>query len=404
MTAAEAARALRITPSTLYAYVSRGYIRSESKPGSSSRERRYARGDVERLRQQTEERRDPAKATARALHWGMPILESSITLIADRTLYYRGYDVIALARTCSIEEVASLIWTGSFGEQFSGTSIPSVREHPTHIDLPFIARAQASLAAASAHDSRAFDRRPSGVASCGWRIVTLLGRLAANSRARSSTTIEDGLAREWHTGTRGADLLRAALILCADHELNVSAFAARCVASAGSTPYAVVVAGLSAIEGTRHGGASVRAEAMLDAIRKTPSIQRALRERLHRGESLDGFGHPLYHGGDPRATALLQLLAERYPRSPELAFVNDVAGAAASLTGEEANIDFALAALARVLRLPTGTPLTLFAVGRTIGWIGHALEQYATNQIIRPRAKYVGVGPRTATSSASADG
>src|SRR5262245_42899477 len=111
MTAAEAARALRVTPSTLYAYVSRGYIRSESKPGSS-RERRYARGDVERLRQQTEERRDPTKATARALHWGMPILESSITLIADRTLYYRGYDAVELSRTRSLEDVASLIWTG----------------------------------------------------------------------------------------------------------------------------------------------------------------------------------------------------------------------------------------------------------------------------------------------------
>ena len=77
----------------------------------------------------------------------------------------------------------------------------------------------------------------------------------------------------------------------------------------------------------------------------------------------------------------------------ELAFVLDVAEASASLTRERPNLDFSLAAVARVLRLPAGAPLTIFAIGRTIGWIGHAIEQYATAQLIRPRAKYVGAMP-----------
>jgi citrate synthase len=101
----------------------------------------------------------------------------------------------------------------------------------------------------------------------------------------------------------------------------------------------------------------------------------------------------LYRDGDPRAAALLDALRECYPKSRELAFVTDVAGAAAAATREHPNLDFALAAVARVLRLPPGSPLTLFAIGRTIGWIGHAIEQYATGQLIRPRAKYVGVPP-----------
>ena len=71
----------------------------------------------------------------------------------------------------------------------------------------------------------------------------------------------------------------------------------------------------------------------------------------------------------------------------------NVADAAASPLRERPNLDFGLAALARVLRLPAGSPLTLFAIGRTIGWIGHAIEQYATGQLIRPRAKYVGPVP-----------
>jgi citrate synthase len=75
--------------------------------------------------------------------------------------------------------------------------------------------------------------------------------------------------------------------------------------------------------------------------------------------------------------------------------VKAFAEAATSTTGEFPNVDFGLAAVARVLRLPPGSPLILFAIGRSVGWIGHAIEQYATGQLIRPRAKYVGVPPGT---------
>jgi len=35
----------------------------------------------------------------------------------------------------------------------------------------------------------------------------------------------------------------------------------------------------------------------------------------------------------------------------------------------------------------------MFLVGRSVGWIAHAIEQYATGARIRPRARYVGVLP-----------
>src|SRR6187200_1749985 len=111
MGAGDAARLLKVSRTTLYAYVSRGYVRSQPTPGPS-RDRRYSREDVERLRRRAEERREPDKAAARALQWGMPILESSIALIDGQRLYYRGHDAAVLARTRSLEEVAALIWTG----------------------------------------------------------------------------------------------------------------------------------------------------------------------------------------------------------------------------------------------------------------------------------------------------
>jgi citrate synthase len=57
-----------------------------------------------------------------------------------------------------------------------------------------------------------------------------------------------------------------------------------------------------------------------------------------------------------------------------------------------------------VLKLPPGSPLVLFAIARSVGWIGHAIEQYENGHLIRPRAKYVGVAPApdgVATSMAS---
>jgi citrate synthase len=392
MTAAEAASRLRVSRPTLYAYVSRGYIRSQAMPGSS-RARGYSRDDVERLRRRTEERRNPDQAAAHALQWGMPILESSITLIDGNRLFYRGHDAVTLATTRPVAEVASLIWTGQFHSVFAAPStLMPKSERRRSDDLPFLSRAQSVLAAASVHDPMAFDPRAQSAALCGWRIVHLLRRVATGPHS-SAPTIDRALGRAWGVGDRGVDLLRAALILCADHELNVSAFTARCVASAGSTPYAVVIAGLAALEGTKHGGASARMEVLLETLRHARDLRTALAERLRRGEPSAGFGHPLYPNGDPRAATLVDLIRDRYPKSAEATFILELAKAAGGLGRERPNLDFALAALARVLQLPPGSPLTLFAIGRSIGWIGHAIEQYTTDQLIRPRAKYTGVVP-----------
>jgi citrate synthase len=389
--AGDASRLLDVSRTTLYAYVSRGYVRSQPTAGPS-RERLYSRDDVERLRRRTEARRDPDTAAARSLQWGLPVLESSIAFIDGKRLYYRGHDAVMLSESRSVAEIAALIWTG----RFDGLSPAAARMRAAirrpEAALPFIARAQSVLAAASSQDHAAADLRPSNVPHTGWRILHHLTNAATLTGTRS-LTLDQALARAWGLTSAGADIVRRAVILCADHELNVSSFTARCVASAGSHPYAVVIAGLAALEGTRHGGVSARVESMLNAIKPTRQVRGALAARLRRGESVDGFGHPLYRDGDPRASALLALLRERYGKSRELAFVLDTADAAVALTREHPNLDFSLVAVARVLKLPAGAPLTIFALGRTIGWIGHAIEQYATSQLIRPRAKYVGVVP-----------
>lgn len=392
-----AAARLGVSRATLYAYVSRGLVRSTPAPGHP-RQRRYAAEDVDSLRSRSEERRDPVKIGERALHWGVPVLESAITLIENGRLYYRGYDVAELARTRTVEEVAALIWTGAFNVGvFAAIQLHVVAGTRTSEGLPFVSRAQSVLPLVAARDALAFDLRPRAVAHTGWRILNLLSSIAAES-SELEDSIEETLHKRWVPRTlHSTELLRAALIVSADHELNVSSFSARCVASAGANPYAVVVAGLAAIEGIKHGGISARVETMFDELRRARDVRKALGERLRRGEPVVGFGHPLYPAGDPRATVLMEMLTKRFPKSADLAFARTVARAGAEVTGEKPTIDFALVALARALKLAPGAPLALFALGRSIGWIGHAIEQYARDEIIRPRARYVGPPPIPST-------
>lgn len=395
LSAADVTRQLGIKRETLYAYVSRGLIRSAPKRGRT-RERLYARDDVERARRRAEDRRDPDASAAHALSHGSPVLESAITLIAGGRLYYRGYDAVQLSRTRPLADVASLIWRGRVDAQPSIGLLPARRPRELEVngDLPVVARAQMMLAGAAARDPLAFDLRTEVVAATAARILDLMTFAATRVRTREAT-IDAELAGAWKLRRGAADLLRAAIILCADHELNVSAFTARCVASAGGSPYAAVIAGLAALEGVRHGGLTARVESMLETMRRERTARAALGARIREGAPIEGFGHPLYPNGDPRAAELLAQLQARYPRSPELSFALKVRDEVQAALELHPSLDFALATVSRVLALPPRSAVTLFAIGRSIGWLGHAIEQYATGQLIRPRAKYVGPLPTT---------
>lgn len=396
LSATEAANELNVSLTTLYAYVSRGLVRSEVV-GGSKRNRRYRSEDIQKLKERKAQRRDPGQAVVSALHWGMPVMESGLTLITEGKLYYRGHDVSTLAEDRTFEQVAALIWTGQFETELwqsaKAESSFDLRELRKRTEgLPTLESFQSALPIVAAEDVSAYDLRPTAVMQTGMRILRLLAALAANRPV--SSNIARALAQGWVPNDRLApDLINMALILCADHELNVSAFTARCVASAGATPYQVVIAGLAALRGAKHGGISEHVEAFLNEAKTSKAVRAAMASRLKRGEPIPGFGHPLYPDGDPRGRVLLHHLRESYPSSPALALANAANKAAFELLGEYPTIDFALAILVRALGLPPGSALTLFALGRTAGWIGHALEQYRTGDLIRPRARYVGEAP-----------
>ena len=154
-----------------------------------------------------------------------------------------------------------------------------------------------------------------------------------------------------------------------------------------------ISAGLAALKGSRHGGHTERVEALFREAGTAEGARRVLADRLRRGEPIPGCGHSLYPDGDPRGVALLEMAVEIAPGSPAVELALAMAAAYRELIHEHPTIDHGLVALSRALDLPDRTPLALFALGRTIGWIGHAIEQYAANSMIRPRAAYVGEMP-----------
>jgi citrate synthase len=398
LSARQAAEELGVSLATLYAYVSRGMVRSEAVEGKG-RARRYRAEDVRRLKERKERRRDPDGVVEGALHWGTPVLESGITMIDGGGLYYRGRDVLDLAKDESIEEVAALIWTGDeamapalFPPEMSGPSRRIQKVVDSVAGLTPVEVFQILLPVAAAEDPAAYDLRPGAVARTGARILRLMTGVAAGE---SAPGLAGTLQRGWSTEDPGAEsLLGSALVFCVDHELPVSTFAARCVASSEATPYAVVLAGLAALGGVKHGGEIEHALAFLREVEGAGDARAAISGRLRRGERIPGFGHSLYPEGDPRGAGLLALTAGTYPESIAVALSERAAREMLRLMDERPTVDFALATVARTLELPAGGAVALFALGRTVGWIGHAIEQYRSGSLIRPRARYVGEQPR----------
>lgn len=392
MNAQEACEALAINRATLYAYVSRGLIRSE--PGAStSRERRYHADDVNALLKRKQHRRSPERTAQDALHWGIPVLESALTLIEDGRLSYRGHDMRELADSHPFEDVALLLWQGSFADDH-GAFIRPLVVPPLAADaaLDPIQRIQVLLTHAAATDYTAFDLTPPQTIYTGGRILRLA--TAALVRMRDEATIAGRLAGAWSADDPHiAGLINQALIAVADHELNASSFTARVIASADATLYAVVVGGLSALQGKKHGGSTEQAAALLRSIEQPGDARTALTERLKRGERIPGFGHALYSADDPRAALLFDGMRRAYSDSLEIARADAIIDAADELIQRRPNIDFALATLERAAHLPRRSGLALFALGRTAGLIAHAIEQYTSGTLIRPRAKYTGAIP-----------
>jgi citrate synthase len=390
LSAREASAELAISPATLYAYVSRGLIRSEPSP--DSRSHRYRAEDIRGLK----ERRVPSVEPRgfRSFDPDLPVMDSAIATITEAGAIYRGVNCVDLAETDTLEHTATLLWDVTGVDPFAPDNCPEVSDEMRAIAEAArraapIDRAIAVLALATSADPGAFTRAPEGRAMVGARILRLLVATMLNTTP-SAEPLHLQIAKAWAGDNKHApDLIRRALVLLADHELNASTFTVRCAASTGLSLYDAIIVGLAALKGPQHGGAGVLASRLVKML-IDHDPEPVIRERVALGERFAGFGHGVYKRGDPRAISLLNALTRA---GAARKFTREVPERIAEATGEFVNIDYALAVLAHSLRLAPGSELTLFAMARAVGWVAHASEQLQHGKLIRPRARYVGPAP-----------
>ncbi len=363
---------LGVRSQTLYAYVSRGRVDARPDPADPRRSL-YRAADIGALTDRRARGRKASAVAQSAIAWGEPVLASAITTVAGGRLWYRGRDAALLAETQTLEAVARLLRGGH------GAVLKSA-PRPAPPDLPDgRARLFAALATRAAAEPPARGRAPLALALEGAGLLDLVADAVCGGPGAG--LIHERLAAAWGR-PEAADAIRRALVLLADHELNASTFAARVAASTGAGLSAAALAGLCALSGPLHGGMAARVWNLVEESRRIGPAA-TVEGRLARAAPTPGFGHPLYPEGDPRAAALI----EACPPTADLAAL---LGAVETGTGERANIDFALVAMAEALGLPQDAPFLLFAVARSAGWIAHAVEEGSGGRLIRPRARYVG--------------
>ncbi len=381
LSAAEAARLLNVSLPTLYSYVSRGLLASVSN--GASRRKRYPQEDVLRLAARKNDAKRGGQTAVAAMHWGLPVLETRISHIFDGRLLYRGCDATALAESATLEATASLLWDDGAIDHFHQDA-PALPPGLTCApEAPPLARAMFAMAMLTTADM-------AHSLQSGPALMRLLAAALLRT-APSALPLHLQLARSWQADAEQTELLRAALVLLADHELNASTFAVRCVASTGASQPAALMAGLAALSGDKHGGGSAAARCMLTQALAAPDARAAIGAYYKTtAPEFSGFGHPLYPDGDPRAAYLLGILSALSPGHPQLRAILSVCATASEQLDARPNADLALAAMELAFGWPEGAALSVFALARSAGWIAHAAEQAASAALIRPRARYVG--------------
>jgi len=406
-----AAGLLGVKPQTLYAYVSRGLIRTEPKPGS--KERRYHREDLDFLRLKGRNGLAPTPTAERSLHFGgSAILLTTITSVTDEGPIYRGWPAVELIRQHRCyEDCVELLWVGVLPKErlVWKPLVPSATMRTFTDAMPHLAgrnnsrRLMALAVAAYASCIGRSAEHAYGPPVLAARqliqvmapVLGVLGAKHGYEVPKEEVSIAGIVAHACRLQPTPEILhaIDSCLIACADHELAPSTFAARIAASAGADIFACVTSALGAFEGPLTGMGCDDAERSIREASSPKAYLALVRQKRERRETLSGYGHPLYANGDPRGALLLERARELAGRNVHAQKVFASIDAVSQETGLLPNLSIGLVAMAAALKMPPSSPGALMALGRTAGWVAHVFEQRLAGLLVRPRARYVGPAP-----------
>ena len=375
----EALERLGVKSQTLYAYVSRGRIAARPDP-SHPRRSLYAAADIARLSTPRGEQapglayRAPAAAPSVR---GETQIPSSVSLVVDGRLFYRGLDAVQLAQTQTVEDTARLLWDARDANPFIGLG---PRLDPA-VGVNARIRLFAALARRAHEDASSSDREPQALKAEAASVLNEIIDAVAGPGPRLH--FHQRLGRGWKLLERDSGLVRTALVLAADEASCPAAVATRVAAAGGASIAGAALSGLITVAGSPAQIDLTRTISLVQEARRDP--KKVLTARAAEGD-LAGFGDDRWSQGDPRADALLAVAT--LPHDLQ-AIVDE--GRAAS--GRSPTLNLALALLARRLDLPRDGASDLMLLGRLVGLIGHALDQVIDGSPIATRLRYVGPRP-----------
>lgn len=382
ITTTEAAQRLGVKRATLYAYVSRGLLRSERRPGQQ--ESLFDRAQVDAMASATHAPGGP-----------QPLLRfrsiaTSVSSQADGQLFFRGVPLSEVVTLGSLDQAAGVV-LGSLGAK----AVPAVPS-PSGVDLtalPLERRVPIAVQLLAAADPFASDTDPvrvrdSTLPTLRAAVGLVAGRPVPSTRAPIDLAALTLAALGGDPGSRAdVAVLRVLLVALLDHGLTASTVAARVAASTRAGLHDCLCAAYAAMAGPLHGAAPIAAHGLLvEGVDPTVLVARSLRER----SVVAGFGHFLYSNGDPRADVVLDALWRRRGTTLLRRRVEALAALVADRTGALPNIDLASAAVLHALRLPAESGEVVFQVARSVGVAAHVVEEYAEEPL-----RWRGRDPRT---------
>ena len=336
-----------------------------------------------------------------------------------RLIYRGGYLIEDLAPAAGFEETAYLLWHGELPNKQQLESMRQEMVHARKLNDP----ARGALAAAdpdtdpmdvlrtvlSAQGSTKSITKPSPTDAMALTAVMPTIVAAAERRRHRREPIEprDDLGHAanliWmldgnEPATERVKWLDSYLVLLADHGLNASTFTARVVASTGSDMTSAVVAAIGALKGPAHGGATLAARNMLDAIGSIENVDRYMEDQHAKHARFPGFGHRVYRTYDPRAKILREIAKTADPKLHQLAARTEelalkILHDAHPERPNATNVDFWASVVLTGAGVPKELFTCLFATSRVAGWTAHVLESMEDLRIIRPASRWVGPQP-----------
>jgi citrate synthase len=360
---------------------------------------------------------------------GVVATTTAISSVSDNFLQYRGYRIEELVGKAEYEEVAYLLLNGDLPNKselrdfkaeltkhralspFLREILQQMSESGTPMDVLRTVISASAVEDTGEGDNSHEAEYPKAIRLTA-KLPTILATYIRRRRGEQPVTPDPTLGHAANFARmagledahpRAAEILNACFILQAEHGLNASTFAARITAATLADMHAAVTAGLSALKGPLHGGATDGTMKMLDEIGTPEHLDSWVAKAIASKFKFSGFGHRVYKTEDPRAKFLrkfAQDLAKDWkgPKYFDIqeALVAAIAKARPSMSPAAAdkvnivNVDYYAATTYTFLGIPADLGTSIFAVGRMAGWCAHIMEQHGDNRLIRPESEYTG--------------